>query len=193
MKTDLSQSCGQCWAFHIWHVECSTSAAPLFRIWNNSAVIPSPQLAFFIVMLSKAHLTSHFRLSGTRRVTTPLWLRSFLYSSVLSCHILISYASLISLPFLSFIMPILAWNVPLVSDLDEIAKLSHSIVFFYFLALFTYIHTYEFSVCVYVCVPYICVCIRIYIHRKWNQYLKQYLPSYVHCNIVCNRQVMEMT
>ena len=147
MKTDLSQSCGHCWAFHIWHVECSTSAAPLFRIWNNSAVIPSPQLAFFIVMFPKAFLTSHFRMSGTRWVTTPSWLswlRSFLYSYVLSCHILISYASLISLPFLSFIMPILAWNVPLISDLHEIAKLSHSIVFFYFLAFFTYIHTYEF-------------------------------------------------
>ena len=116
MKTDLSQSCGHCWAFHIWHVECSTSATPLFSIWNNSAVIPSPQLAFFIVMLPKTHLTSHFRMSGSRWVTTPSWLswlRSFLYSSVLSCYILISYASLISLPFLFFIMPILAWKVPL--------------------------------------------------------------------------------
>ena len=41
----------------------------------------------------------------------------FLYSSsVYSCHLLlISYASVRSIPFLSFIEPIFAWNVPLVS------------------------------------------------------------------------------
>ena len=48
------------------------------------------------------------RLSGS-------W-RSFLYSSsVYSCHLLISSASVRSRPFLSFIEPIFAWNVPLVS------------------------------------------------------------------------------
>ena len=43
--------------------------------------------------------------------------RSFSYSSsVYSCHLfLISSASLRSIPFLSFIEPIFAWNVPLVS------------------------------------------------------------------------------
>ena len=71
-------------------------------------------------MLSKAHLTSHCRISGSRWVITPLWLsgswKSFLYSSsVYSCHLLISYASVRSIPFLSFIEPIFAWNVPLVS------------------------------------------------------------------------------
>jgi len=30
-----------------------------FRIWNSSTGIPSPPLALFVVMLSKAHLTSH--------------------------------------------------------------------------------------------------------------------------------------
>jgi len=60
-------------------------------------------------------------MSGSRWVITPSWLsgswRSFLYSSsVYSCHIfLISYASVRSIPFLSFIEPIFAWNVPLVS------------------------------------------------------------------------------
>ena len=72
-------------------------------------------------MLSKAHLTSHSRLSGSRSVITPSWLsgswRSFLYSyPVYSCHLfLISPASVRSIPFLSFIEPIFAWNVPLVS------------------------------------------------------------------------------
>ena len=44
-------------------------------------------------------------------------MKIFLYSSsVYSCHLfLISSASVRSIPFLSFIVPIFAWNVPLVS------------------------------------------------------------------------------
>jgi len=72
------------------------------------------------MMLPKTHSTSHSRMSGSRWVVTPSWLsgswRSFLYSSVYSCHLfLISSASVRSIPFLSFIEPIFAWNVPLVS------------------------------------------------------------------------------
>ena len=60
-------------------------------------------------------------MSGFRWVITLSWLsgswRSLLYSSsVYSCHLfLISSASVRSIPFLSFIEPIFAWNVPLVS------------------------------------------------------------------------------
>ena len=122
MKTDLFQSCGHCWVFQIcWYIECSTSTASSFRIWNSSTGIPSPPLALFAVVLSKAHLTSHSRMSGSRWVITLSWLsgswRSFLYSSsVYSYHLfLISSASVRSIPFLSFIEPIFAWNVPLVS------------------------------------------------------------------------------
>ena len=43
-------------------------------IWNSSTGIPSPPLALFVVMLSKAHLTSHSRMSGSRWVITPSWL-----------------------------------------------------------------------------------------------------------------------
>ena len=42
-------------------------------------------------------------------------MKIFLYSSVYSCHFLISSASVMSIPFLSFIEPIFAWNVPSVS------------------------------------------------------------------------------
>ena len=121
MKTDLFQSCGHGWVFQIcWHIECSTFTESSFRIWNSSAGIPSPPLALFVVMLPKAHLTSHSRMSGSRWLITPSWLsgsqRSFLYSSsVYSCHLLISSASVRFLPFLSYILPIFAWNVPLVS------------------------------------------------------------------------------
>ena len=121
MKTDLFQSCGHCWVFHIcWHIECSTFTASSFRIWNSSTGIPLPPLAFFIFMLPKAHLTSHSRKSGSRWVITPSWLsgswRSFLNrSSVYSCHLfLISSASVRPIPFLSFIVPIFAWSVPLI-------------------------------------------------------------------------------
>ena len=144
MKTDLFQSCGHCWVFQIcWHIECSTFTASSFRIWNSSTGIPSPPLALFIVMLSKAHLTSHSRMSGSRWVITPLWLSrswsSFLYSfSVYSYHLfLISSTSVRSIPCLSFIKPIFAWNIPLVSLILEISTLSPSVVFLYFFALIT--------------------------------------------------------
>jgi len=61
IKTDLLQSCGQCWVFQIcWHIECSTLTAS-FRIWSSSAGTPSPPLDLFIAMIPNAHLTSlHF-------------------------------------------------------------------------------------------------------------------------------------
>ena len=75
MKTDLFQSCGHCWVFQIClHIECSTFTASSFRIWNSSTGIPSPPLALFVVMLPKAHLTSHSRMPGSRWVITPSWL-----------------------------------------------------------------------------------------------------------------------
>ena len=103
------------------HIECSTFTASSFRIWNSSIGFPSSPLALFVVMLPKAHLTWHSRMSGSMWVIIPSWLsgswRSFLYSSFgYSCYLfLISSASVRSLPFLSFIEPIFAWNVPLAS------------------------------------------------------------------------------
>ena len=75
MKADLFQSCGHCWVFQIcWHIECSTFTASCFRILNNSAEIPSPPLALFVMMLPKPHLASHSRMSGSKWVGTPSWL-----------------------------------------------------------------------------------------------------------------------
>ena len=121
MKTDIFQSCGHCWVLQIcWHIVCSTFTALSFRIWNSSPGIPLPPLALFVVILPKAHLTSHSRMSGPRWVITPSFLtgswRSLYSSSVYCCYLfLISSASVRSIPFLSFIEPICAWNVRLVS------------------------------------------------------------------------------
>ena len=60
------------WPQSEWpQIECSTLTASSFRIWNSSTGIPSPPLALFGVMLPKAHLTSHFKVSGSRWVITP--------------------------------------------------------------------------------------------------------------------------
>ena len=120
-KLTFSSPVASCWVFEIcWHwVQHFHSIT--FKIWNGSAGIPSPPLALFIVMLPKAHLTSHSRISNCRWVISPLWLsgslRSFLFSSyIYSCHIfLISSASVRSILFLSFIVSIFKWNIPLVS------------------------------------------------------------------------------
>ena len=144
-KTDLFPSRGHCWVFWIcWHIECSTFTASSFRIWNSSTGIPLPPLALFIVMFSKIHIILHSKMSGSGWVITSLWfsgsLRYFVYSSsVYSCHLfLISYASVRFISFLSFIVPIFAWNVPLISNfLEQTDSLSHSIAFLYFFALFT--------------------------------------------------------
>ena len=87
MKTVFFQSCGHCWVFQIcWHIELSIFRAPSFRIWNSPIGISSPPLVVFAVILPKAYLSSHSKMSGSRWVITPSWLsrslRSFLCSSV---------------------------------------------------------------------------------------------------------------
>ena len=112
MITDLFQSCDHGWIFQIcWHIECTTFKTSSFRIWNNSAGIPSPPIPLIVVTLPKAHLTLQSRMSGSRWVITPYWLseswRSFLFSSsVYSCNLfLICFASVRIIPFLSFMCP----------------------------------------------------------------------------------------
>ena len=59
----------------------------IFWIWNSSTGIPSPSLALFVVMLPKAHLTSHSKMSGSRWVITPSWLSGHedIFCTVLLC------------------------------------------------------------------------------------------------------------
>jgi len=72
IKTDIFQSSDHWWVFQIClRIDCSTFIESSFRIWSGSAGIPSPPLALFIVMVLKAHLTSHSRMFDSRWVTTP--------------------------------------------------------------------------------------------------------------------------
>ena len=72
-------------------------------------------------MLPKGPLTLYSRMSGSRWVTIPSrlsWsLRHFLYSSSVYSYqfFLISSSSVGSLPFLSILVPIFAWNAPLIA------------------------------------------------------------------------------
>ena len=145
MKTELFQSCGHCWVFQTcWHIECSTFTASSLRIWNSSTGIPSPPLAWFTVMLPKAHLTSHSRMSGSRWVIIPSWLsgswRSFLYSSsVDSCHLFLifyfCYIDTISVLYYAHLC--MKCSLGISNFLEEVSSLSHSIVFLYLFALIT--------------------------------------------------------
>ena len=59
----------------------------IFWIWKSSTGILSPPLALFVVMLPKAHLTLHSRMSGSWWVITSLWLlgHEYLFCIVLLC------------------------------------------------------------------------------------------------------------
>ena len=143
MKTDLFQSCGHWWVFQIcWHIECSTFTASSFRIWNSSAGSPSPPLALFVVMLPKAHLTSHSRMSGSRWVITPSWLSwswsSFFYTVLLCILPLLNifcfcYVCTISVLYQAHLC--MKCSLSVSNFLEEISSLSHSVVFLYFFAL----------------------------------------------------------
>ena len=122
------------------HIECSTFTVSSFRIWNSSTGDPSPPLALFRVMLPKAHLTLHSRMSGSTWLITPSWLsglwRSFLYSSSMySYHLFLISSSVRVISFLSFIEPIFAWNVPLVCIIFLKRSLVFPILLFSFISL----------------------------------------------------------
>ena len=85
------------------HIECSTFTASYFKIWNCSAGISSPPLTLFIVMLPKAHLTSHSRMSGSRWVITPSWLSGSLrFFCIVLCILATSYYLLLLLHLYCF-------------------------------------------------------------------------------------------
>ena len=137
MKTEIFQSCGLCWVFQIcWHIQCSTLKQQHLLGFETDQL--QFQLALFVVMLSKAHLPSHSRMSGSRwadHTTVVIGvINIFLWSSsVYFCHLFfISSASHRFLLFLSLLC--LSLHEMLKTDLsnfcDEISSLSHCIIFF---------------------------------------------------------------
>ena len=139
MKTDLFQSCGHCWVFQIcWHIECSTFTASSFRIWKSSTGIASPPLALFIMMLPKAHLTSHFRMSGSRWVIALSWLsgpwRSFFlqfFCVFLPPLNVLCFCKVHTIYVLYFDHPCIKSSLGISNFLEEISSLSHSIIFLF--------------------------------------------------------------
>ena len=112
-------SCGHCWVFQIsWHIEFSNLTASYFTIWNSSTGIISPPLALFIVCFLRPTwlcIPRCLPLVITPSCLPESW-RFFLYStSVDSCHLFLIFSAYVRSIFLSFIVPIFAWNVPLVS------------------------------------------------------------------------------
>ena len=101
-KTDIYQSYGHCWVFHIcWHIQCSTFIALSFRTWSSLAGIPSPPLPLLIAMLPKVHLTSHFRMSGFRWEITSSWL----FGSLNICILWLNYTSFSSICLFCIVIP----------------------------------------------------------------------------------------
>ena len=144
MKTNLFQSCGHYGIFQIcWHIECSTFTASSFSIWNSSTGILSSPLALFVMMLAKAHLTSHSRMSDSQWMITPSWLsRSWGFFCIVLCILATSsqYLQLLLGPY--HFCPLLSHlfmkcSLGISSFLEEIFSFSHSIVSLYFFALIT--------------------------------------------------------
>ena len=103
---------------------------------------PSHPLALSVVMLPKAHLISHSRMSGSRWVITPSWLsgswRSFFiqfcvfFPPLLNIFCFCSVPTIYVLYWAHFCMKCL---LGISNFLEEISSLSCSIVFLYFFAL----------------------------------------------------------
>ena len=98
MKTDLFQSCGHCWVYQIcWHIEYCTLTESSFSILNSSTGILSPPLALFVVMLPKAHMTSHSRMSGSRQTIIVIPVIKIFFCIVLCILATSSYSLLLPL------------------------------------------------------------------------------------------------
>ena len=124
MKTDLFQSCGHCWVFQIcWHIECSTFTASFLGL--EIAQLEFHHLQWLCSQwwflrptwlctpgcLALGEWSHHHGYPGHEDLFCTVlcvFLPSFL-------NVFCSSASLRSIEFLFFIMPIFALNVPLVS------------------------------------------------------------------------------
>ena len=94
----------------------STFTASAFRIWKNSAGIPSRPLALLWCFLRPIWLHILECLAPGEQSHHHGYLgHEDLFRTVFLCIFLISFGSVRSIPLLSFIVPIFTWNVPLAS------------------------------------------------------------------------------
>ena len=129
VATDVFQIC--------WHFEGTTFTASSFRIWNSSTEIPSPSLTLLIVMLPKAHLILHSRLSGSRIMITHSWLSvSWTHFCISLCVFLPPLLNIFC--FVHVISVLYYAHLRIKYFLDEISSLSHPFIFLYFFALITF-------------------------------------------------------
>ena len=119
--------------------------ASFFRVWNSSAGMPSSLLALFVVMFPETHLTSHSKMSGSRWVITPLWLSGLVRLSLYSSCVFLP--PLLNILFFCYVHTISVLScahfctkcfLGISNCLEEIFSFSHSIIFPYFFAVFTY-------------------------------------------------------
>ena len=135
MKTDFFHSCSHSWVFQMcWHIECSTLTASSFRIWNSSAGTPSPPLAWLVVMLPKAHLTLHSRMSDSRWVITPLilWVMKIFFVQFFCVFLpplnIFCFCYTHNISVLYWVHLCMKCSLGISNFLEEISSLSHSIV-----------------------------------------------------------------
>jgi len=107
---------------------------------NHRTGNPSPPLALSIVMLSNAHFTSHYRISGSSWVITPWWL----YGSLRSLFFCVFLPPFPNTFFFCYVYTIyilhcahlcIKCSLGISNLLEEISSLSLSVVFLYFFAL----------------------------------------------------------
>ena len=120
MKTDLFQSLANAEFSKFAGILSAALLQHHLRIWNSSAGIPSPPLVLLWCFLRPSWLliTGCLALDEWSHHHAYLCHEGlFLYSSSVYSYQLffISSASVKSILFLSFIVPIFAWNIPLVS------------------------------------------------------------------------------
>ena len=119
-----------------WHI-AETLRVSSFRNWNSSAGIPLPPLALFVVILPRAnwlHILGNLTLSEWSHHSCNVGLED-LFCIVLQCILAISSTSIGSLLFLSYIVTIFTWNVPLVSLIFLKSSLIFPIQLFSFISL----------------------------------------------------------
>ena len=118
-----------------WRISCTEETGNLWSMGSQRGGQHLVNSEFYVALFLSLYFSFLFFLF----LVEVSWLswswRSFFYSSVYSFHPFISSASVRSIPFLSFIEPIFAWNVALVSLIFLKRSLVFPILLFFSISL----------------------------------------------------------